>query len=50
MFLEAGGGPSLHRVLPAGLYVQRDSAGHRQTPQLPTERRPYVHVSRGSEM
>lgn len=50
LFPEAGPGPSLHRVLPEGLYLQRDPAGLRETAQLPAQRGPHLHLPGGPEM
>lgn len=50
VFPEARPGPPFHRVLPAGLYLQRDPSAHRETAQLPPERRPDVHLPCGPEM
>lgn len=47
---EARRGASLHRVPPAGLHLQRDPAGHRQTAPLPVQRGPDLHLPCGPEV
>lgn len=50
IFPEAGHGPSLHWVLPARLYLQRDPSSLCETAQLLANRRLHLHLPRGPEM
>lgn len=50
VFPEAHPGPPFHRVPPASLYLQREPFGHRETPQLPGQRGPELHLPGGPDM
>lgn len=47
---EASPGASLHRVLSAGLHLQREPHGYSEAAKLPAQRGPSVQLSRGPEM